>query len=42
MLVAMAATFLATAAMIALSSRWKHFAWPIFVAMAALSLAPLV
>ena len=41
-LMAIAATFLATAVVIALSSRWKHFAWPIFVAMAALSLAPLV
>ena len=42
MLIALAATFLATAAVIALSSRWKHFAWPLFMAMAGLSLVPLL
>lgn len=40
--VAMAVTFLATAVAIALSSRGRHFAWPIFLAMAGLSLAPLL
>lgn len=42
MLIAMAATFLATAAVIALSSRFRHFAWPIFVVMAGLSVTPLL
>ena len=41
-LVAMAITFLVTGAVIAISSRGRHFAWPIFVAIAGLSLAPLL
>ena len=37
-----AATFCVTAIVIFASSRGRHFAWPIFLAMAGLSLAPLL
>lgn len=41
-LVVIAATFLVTGLTILLTSRGRHLAWPVFVAIAGLSLAPLL